>query len=126
MLEEANVVLEEDDDALEGKVRVSPLQLRRIVNLGKTNISLDGSDSNTGGQPAVIYSNSRHVNPGKSVSKAGQGITMIGGSMLQASHFLPTSSSLPKHKPRKPNGCTPLLLSRTCSMSLSNLDPEKI
>jgi hypothetical protein len=31
MLEEANVVLEEDDDALEGKVRVSPLQLRRII-----------------------------------------------------------------------------------------------
>jgi hypothetical protein len=62
MLEDANDALEEDD-TLEGEIEVSPLQLQQIVNLDETNISIDGSDGNTGGRPAVVFTNSRHVNP---------------------------------------------------------------
>jgi hypothetical protein len=47
MLKEADDGLEEDNDALEGEVEISPLKLRRIVNLDEVNISLDGSNGNT-------------------------------------------------------------------------------
>jgi hypothetical protein len=83
------VELEEDDDTLEGEIKVSPSQLRRIVNLDETNISLDGSDGNTGGRPSVVFVNSKHANPGKAVSKAGQGVTMIGGSNAAGEPFPP-------------------------------------
>jgi hypothetical protein len=81
--------LEQADNVLEGELEISPAQLRRIVNLDETNISLDGSDGNTGGRPAVVFANSRHVNPGKAISKAGQGITMIGGSNAAGEPFPP-------------------------------------
>ena len=78
-----------DDVLLEGEPDVSPSQLRRIVNLDETNISLDGSDGKSGGRPSVIFSSSNHANPGKAVSKAGQGVTMIGGSNAAGEPFPP-------------------------------------
>jgi hypothetical protein len=78
------------DDDLEGEVvEVSPLQFRRIFNLDKTNVSLDGSNGNTGGWPAVVFTNTRHINPGKAISKAGQGVMMIRGSDAAGKPFPP-------------------------------------
>jgi hypothetical protein len=81
--------LDNNDDMLEGEIEVSPSQLRRIINLDETNISLDGSDGNTGGRPSVVFMNSKHANPGKAISKAGQGVTMIGGSNAAGEPFPP-------------------------------------
>ncbi len=83
------ICLKEHGDALECEIKISPSQLRRIVNLDETNISLDGSDGNTGGRPSVVFMNSKHANPGKAVSKAGQGVTMIGGSNAAGEPFPP-------------------------------------
>jgi hypothetical protein len=65
------------------------LQLQPIVNLDENNISLDGSDGNTCGWPSVVLANSNHVNLGKAISKAGQGVTMIKGSNKAGEPFPP-------------------------------------
>jgi len=54
--------------------------LSRILNMDETCISLDGSNDNQGGRPAVTFYDKRFPQLGKATSKSALTITMISGS----------------------------------------------
>jgi hypothetical protein len=47
--------------------------------MASINIDLDGSQKNLGGRPSIQFYHRNFGKPGKGVSKAGAGVTMIGG-----------------------------------------------
>jgi hypothetical protein len=74
----ARTATPEDTDN-EGELFFFPGQKDRIINLDETNIELDGSGKNSGGRPSIQFYHRKFGKPGKGVSKAGAGVTMIGG-----------------------------------------------
>jgi hypothetical protein len=76
--ETARPVTPEDVDN-EGELFFFLGQKDRIINLDETNIELDGSGKNSGGRPSIQFYHRKFGKPGKGVSKAGAGVTMIGG-----------------------------------------------
>ena len=66
-----------DDD---GKFVIPEDQLRRILNLDETNLSVDGSNQRRGGRPAVAFVNPSLPRLGEQVPKSGYSLTLITGS----------------------------------------------
>ncbi len=64
-------------------------QLKNIINLDETCLSLDGSKSFRGGPPEVIFYDPRFPQLGVGTSKSASTMTMIGGGNA-ASKALPT------------------------------------
>ncbi len=65
----------------DGKDPYIPLeQLRRIINLDETCLSLDGSSGNRGGRPEVVFYDPNLPRLGKATGKTAKTTTMITGS----------------------------------------------
>ena len=54
-------------------------QLRRIVNIDETALSLDGLDGNRGGRPSLSFHDPNLPRPGKAASKSGYSATLVCG-----------------------------------------------
>ncbi len=64
-------------------------QLKRIVKIDETCVSLDGSDNVRGGRPEVILYNPRIHQVGKAISKCSLTSTMITGSNAAGEAIMP-------------------------------------
>ena len=64
----------------QGEVIFSETQKRRIINIDKTNLSLDGSDGGRGGRPACSITIKHCQRPGTAQNKAGLSSSLMCGS----------------------------------------------
>jgi hypothetical protein len=62
----------------------------RIINMDKTCLSLDGSNSNRGGHPTVTYYDVRFSQLGKATSKSALSTMMISSQLGHPPHLVPT------------------------------------
>ena len=67
-------------DSISSKVIVPPDQLRNIINLDETALSLDGSTNNRGGRPQMVLYDPRFPQVGRETSKSSYSTTLITGS----------------------------------------------
>ena len=68
-------------DPMSGKVTIIEDQLRNIINLDETALSLDGSTQNKGGRPEMILSDPRFPMVGRMTSKSSLSMMLICGSI---------------------------------------------
>lgn len=72
-----------------GKVVIPVEQLKRIINIDETCLSLDGSDNVRGGRPEVYLYDPRIHQVGKATSKSSLTSTMITGSNAAGEAIVP-------------------------------------
>jgi hypothetical protein len=81
-------------DELTGKIKIKSEQLKNILNLDETCLSLDGSEGQRGGRPTVYFYDPGLPMTGRSTSKTALTATMITGSTA-AGEALPPHFQFP-------------------------------